>query len=113
MNLDKTTEKILSTIISKYNGDTQEDIYIFPDELNMPYGELNSACKQLKNNDLIKVIVYSPDQYNPIGIRLTHNGLHYNEEKRRSWIQFWVPLIISDLISLSALIVAILAYLKQ
>lgn len=37
----------------------------------------------------------------------------YNEEKRRSWIQFWVPLIISDLISLSALIVAILAYLKQ
>jgi hypothetical protein len=37
----------------------------------------------------------------------------YEEEKRRSWIQFWVPLIISNLLSFSALIVAILAYIKQ
>lgn len=37
----------------------------------------------------------------------------YNEERRRSWIQFWIPLIATNLISLSALIVAILAYLKQ
>ena len=81
----------------------QEDICIFPDELKMPYGELNSACKKLKNNDLIKVIVYSPDQYNPIVIKLTHSGLHYNEEKRRSWIQFWVPVIISILALLIAL----------
>ena len=37
----------------------------------------------------------------------------YEEEKRRSWIQFWIPLIVSNAISLSALIVAILAYTKQ
>ena len=37
----------------------------------------------------------------------------YEEEKRRSWIQFWVPLAVSNLISISALVVAILAYLKQ
>ena len=37
----------------------------------------------------------------------------YEEEKHRSWIQFWVPLIVSNLIALSALIVSILAYLKQ
>lgn len=37
----------------------------------------------------------------------------YEEEKRRSWIQFWIPLIISNIISVAALIVAILAYIKQ
>lgn len=37
----------------------------------------------------------------------------YKAEVRRSWIQFWVPLIASNLISISALIVAILAYIKQ
>lgn len=37
----------------------------------------------------------------------------YTEEKRRSWIQFWVPFVFSTFISILALIVAILAYLKQ
>ena len=111
MNLDKTTEKILSTIISKYNGDMQEDIYTFPDELSMPYGELNSACKQLKNNDLIKVIVYSPDQYNPIITKLVHNGLHYFEQKKsiKDKLLDWIKLNILELI---AIIISIIALLK-
>lgn len=37
----------------------------------------------------------------------------YEEEKRRSWIQFWVPLIVTNIISASALVISILAYLKQ
>ena len=37
----------------------------------------------------------------------------YEEEKRRSWIQFWIPLIVTNIISIAALLVAILAYLKQ
>lgn len=37
----------------------------------------------------------------------------YERDVRRSWIQFWIPLIITNLISVAALIVAILAYVKQ
>ena len=89
-------------IISKYDNDMQETIYVFPHEINMPYGELNSACKNLRKQDLIKIIIYSSDQYNPIGVHLTHKGLHFDEEKRRSWIRFWVPVIISILALLIA-----------
>lgn len=35
------------------------------------------------------------------------------KEIRRSWIQFWLPFIVTNLISIAALIVAILAYIKQ
>jgi len=36
----------------------------------------------------------------------------YKKDVRRSWIQFWVPLVMSNAIAVAALIVAILAYLK-
>ena len=62
--------------------------------------------------------------YAPAVISLTEKGRayveeliterkRYQEEKHRSWIQFWIPLIISNVISLAALVVAILAYIKQ
>lgn len=51
--------------------------------------------------------------YNPSVIKLTEQGRAYVEEFKNDEIRFWVPIIISNMLSIAALVVAILAYLKR
>ena len=83
MHLDKKAEKVLLFIISKYDGNMDEDIYIYPSEINMPYSELDAAGVHLQQQGLLKWYAYSDHQSRAALTQLSHLGLHYFEIKRK------------------------------
>lgn len=60
------------------------------------------------------LVVYQTDIYGKVfNIQITGKGFTYFDDMKEQRFRFWFPIIISDLIALLALIMAILAYIKQ
>lgn len=110
--LDKKAEKILRFIISKYDGNLDKDIVIYPDEVKLHYSELDSMCNYMREIGLLQMYCYSGFGNEPAYAILSHCGLHYFENNYKKLLQFWLPIVTSNIIALAALIVSILSYLK-
>lgn len=113
MFLDKKSEKILSIVLSKYGGNMDEDIDIFPNELEMDYSELNSACKSLKELGFLRFFIYSNFHTEPVCLRLSHKGLHYFEFKRAENLRLlknsvFLPVIVTLLTQLIVFLLKLL-----
>ena len=80
--LDKQSEKVLKHIISKYDGNAENDIDIIPSEIKMGYTELNSLCHSLYQQGFLTTYWRSTLNNTPAKVRLTHQGLHYFEVKK-------------------------------
>ena len=98
--LDKTSERILKLAISKYAGDMEKDILIFPNESNLDYTELNSVCSNLCEFEYFKTYYNSLNNTKPAEIQLSHKGLHYFEMKKKNFFYIciksvWMPLTVS------------------
>ena len=111
--LDKTSEKVLQYIIE--NHDTKNMLIIFDDtdteKLMLSEGQLRAILRVLLENGYI----FNYAEHYEFGSRafLTQLGLNYFQSKGKEIFRFWFPIIITNLISIAALIVAILAYIKQ
>jgi hypothetical protein len=102
---------------------------ILKDSDNHTYYVMHTALKTLYSKDDKLLIICEPNDVRQNRISLQEHQLEaqkrkeqeqkeleqkrYEEEKRRSWIQFWIPLILTNIISASALVISILAYIKQ
>lgn len=113
--LNKSAEKVLKCIIKKSNGNLEELISIshkdFKDKA-ITSGLINSICRQLHKEGYISNAYLSCGDDETIDVYLSHNGFSYFDNKKTKNFRFWIPIIITNLISLAALIIAILAYLK-
>lgn len=104
--LDKTAEKVLRRIIENYDGDAEKDINIFPRHFDMSYTELNSLCHSLQKQGFLSTYWYSSHNDGPTSVRLSHEGLHYFEMKRRKLIDnlmrsVLIPIIVTLLTQLA------------
>ena len=117
--LDKTSEKILKLAISKYDGNMDNEIKIYPEETKLHYSELDAICTNLNNYGYIQSFIYSGSQYCKTSFYLTHNGLHYFEMKKKNFFyicikSIWVPIIVTLLTkALTALIKYLLPMILQ
>ena len=116
MLLNKTAEKVLKCIIKKSNGNLEESISIshkdFKDK-KITNSFINSVCQQLYKEGYIVKCYLSCDEDDFIELFLKYEGYSYFDNKKTKNFKYWIPIIISNIIAILALIVAILAYVKQ
>lgn len=79
--LDKQSEKVLKIAASKYNGNSDIDIPIYPNEINIHYSELNALCFNLHEEGYVQDFYATNDTHYPAKLRLTYRGLHYFKYK--------------------------------
>lgn len=111
--LDKKSRQVLKLAISLYDGNLEKDIPINSQEINIAFAELNSLCQNLYALGYLSTYWRSSSPIEPILIRISHKGLHYFENERKTSFHFWLPILLSNLIAASALLISILAYIKQ
>ena len=98
--LDKTSEKILKAIISKYKGIADVDIPISSEETKLHYTELNELCSFLHKQGYVNSFYESYNPKEPVKISLTYEGIHYFEIKRKNIFylclkSIWIPIIVT------------------
>ena len=111
--LDKKSEKVLKLAIALYNGDIEKDIPIYSAKIKLSFTELNSLCRNLHSSGYLDSYWYASSPSDPVLIKLSHNGLHYFERKKKTSFYFWIPILLSNLIAAIALLISILTYIKQ
>ena len=115
--LNKTAEKVLKCIIKKSKGNLEQSICIcWKDFKNKKITNsfINSVCQQLyKEGYISKKCYLSCDEDDFIELFLKYEGYSYFDNKKTKNFKYWIPIIISNIIAILALIVAILAYVKQ
>ena len=111
--LDKTSEKVLKLLIDRANknqyGEANLDISD-AEQFNLSWFRLRTIVDELKYNGMIYRCSPHDKDYR---IWLTQSAYSYSKFKRSELLRFWTPIFISNLLSIAALIVAILAYIKQ
>lgn len=73
--------------------------------------ELDPALRQLRRERFVRIELY--EEHKKTTILITETGRAKFETYRFNKFTFWIPFIVSSSISALALIIAILAYLKQ
>lgn len=103
--LDKYSQKILSSAIQKYKTENVNFHTFYSSDaasFNMSKERLLSTCEQLANEGyLYDFVKYYDDGCR---FRLTNKGLVYFETKRKEQFHFWIPIIVSNLIAIIALL---------
>lgn len=114
--LNRNAEKVLKCIIKKSDGNLDEMLDISCSDFNdkrITGGLIPSVCRQLNEEGYIGKYYPSYDEDGYVDLFLKHKGYAYFDNKRTKLFRLWFPIVAADLISVVALIVAILAYIKQ
>lgn len=110
--LDKQSEKVLKIMISKYDGNSGNDVFICGKDVDMPNDTLNSLCDNLLKNGYFSMckLQYHKDNL-PVQITPSYKGLSYFECKKTSRREFIKQLALSKASDiLVSAITAILTY---
>lgn len=114
--LNKNAEKVLTCIIKKTGDNLEKEVHIshrdFKDK-KITNKHINSICHELMRKGYIYSFYESVSENDNTRVTIKHEGYSYFDNKKTKRFHFWIPLIISNAISIAALIVAILAYIKQ
>lgn len=110
--LDKQSRKILKYAKSQYAEDNNY-ISLYPQRLKIDYQTLNIICEDLHKEGYIQNFRRACDNDQDVTVSLSYKAFTYTKENLLANLRFWIPIVLSNLIALSALIISILTYLKQ
>lgn len=102
--LNKQSEKFLKFVLSKYDGNIENDIIIYPSDLNINFTELNFLCRSLLKHKLICGLDCSSYQKEPVRFTLSYHAIHYFENKPNWFSQNWLG-VLTLAVSIATLIV--------
>ena len=110
---ERQRSKVLKTILKtqKPYSETIQTTKDFYDACKLPIGVVDSCLNSLSDHGFIELY---PTQNKSVSvIKILQSSHSYFADKRAENIKHWTPIIVADVLSIIAIIVAILAYLKQ
>lgn len=100
--LTKQSNQVMKHILSKYTGDAEKYIEIYPKDVDLDYTVLNNICVSLEKQGYINPFFPSYNNNDPVSITMTHEGINYVEIHRKRFFRMcfknlWIPLTITAL----------------
>ena len=113
--MDKTSKKILKYISEQTNSNQKQILasQIKAHFRRIPAATVSQALTYLETEEYISIFRNYHARPIEMHISLTYKGKTFFKEEHKQDFRFWFPFLISNIIATVALIVAILAYIKQ
>ena len=110
---ERQRSKVLKTILKKRKSytDTVQTNRDFYNACKLPPYVVDSCLNSLAHLGYIDL--YPTQNKSVSTIKILQSSYSYFTDKRTESLKYWIPIIWSNLLSTIAIIVAILAYLKQ
>lgn len=120
--LDRKSKQVLKKLIEIHDETSEVTISYdkYKDDLlnlykksKKPYQNLVSSFESLESNNLVKVL--RADTYSGkvvVDISLLKEGINYFKFNRKISRNYWIPIIISNLMSAAAILISIIALNK-